>query len=71
MSSLTPRPCGNLARTTGETTSWTYDAAGKQTRDGSGLAFSYGVRSQARYIGGKANTNFAVGNTEPTATAPD
>lgn len=61
---FTYNAANQLVSATGDTTSWTYDAAGNQTRDGSGFASSYGVRSQARYLGGKANTNFAVGNTE-------
>ncbi|KQR86894.1 RHS repeat-associated core domain-containing protein [Microbacterium sp. Leaf179] len=61
---FTYNAANQLTSATGDSATWTYDAAGNQTRDGSGFASSYGVRSQVRSLGSTQNTNFATGNTE-------
>jgi RHS repeat-associated protein len=61
---FTYNAANQLASATGDSATWTYDAAGNQTRDGSGFTSSYGVRSQVRVLGTTQQTNFATGNTE-------
>lgn len=52
-----------LTSATGQTTTWTYDAAGNQTRNGlTGVTSTYSDRHEVTAIGGTANTYFGAGN---------
>ncbi len=52
-----------LTSATGQATTWTYDGAGNQTRNGlTGISSGYGDRGQTTTIGGTSNGYFGVGN---------
>lgn len=57
-----------LTSVTGQATTWTYDAAGQQTRNGlTGVTAAYGDRSQATQVGSTTNSYFGLGNVDRLA----
>lgn len=57
-----------LISTTGQSTTWTYDGAGNQTRNGdTGITSTFGDRQQVTASGSTPNSYFGTGNTNRTA----
>jgi RHS repeat-associated protein len=58
-----------LTSATGQTTTWTYDAAGNQTRNGlTGITSGFGDRGETSTIDGTSNGYFGVGNFDRTSS---
>lgn len=58
-----------LTSHTGQATTWTYDAAGNQTRNGlTGITSGFGDRGETSTIGGTSNDYFGVGNFDRTSS---